>query len=114
MIKKGVDTRFKIVEVANVLETISAEDDYDFKSYDLNTARTSPGSTLGIAGDSLTVFALSGSCHIRFDGTAKPAISLEVLTWPSMVVFERAYTNVYLQNSSQAGSFLKLYAGKRT
>lgn len=114
VIVKGVDTRFKTVEVANVLETISAEDDYDFQSYDLNTTRASPGSTLSIAGESLTVFELSGSCSIRFDGTAKPAILVNELTYPQMIVFARTYTAVYLQNTAQAGKTLKLYAGKRT
>lgn len=114
VIVKGANTRFKTVEVANVLETVSAEDDYDFQSYDLNTARASPGSTLGVAGESLTVFELSGSCSIRFNGTAKPAILVNELTYPQMVVFERTYTDVYLQNTAQAGKALKLYVGKRT
>jgi len=113
VVVKGADTRFKSVEVANVLETISAEDDYDFQSYDLNTARASPGSTLDIAGESLTVFSLSGSCSLRFDGTAKPAMLLDELIYPQMIVFERSYTNVYLQNTSQADKKLKLYFGKR-
>ena len=114
VVTKGADTRFKTVEVANVLETISAEDDYDFQSYDLNTTRASPGSTLGQAGESLTVFELSGSCSLRFNGTAKPAILVNELTYPQMVVFERTYTNVYLQNTSQSGKTVKLYFGKRT
>jgi len=114
VVTKGADTRFKTVEVANVLETISAEDDYDFQSYDLNTARASPGSTLGQAGESLTVFELAGSCSLRFDGTAKSAILVNELTYPQMIVFERTYTDVYLQNTSQSGKTLKLYFGKRT
>ena len=103
------------VNVSNIpSDYMKSEDDYDFQSYDLNTARASPGSTLGQAGESLTVFELSGSCSLRFNGTAKAAILVNELTYPQMVVFERTYTNVYLQNTSQSGKTLKLYFGKRT
>jgi hypothetical protein len=90
------------------------ENDYDFQSYDLNTARASPGSTLTQAGESLTVFELSGSCSLRFNGTAKPAVLVNELTYPQMIVFDSTYTNVYLQNTSQSGKTVKLYFGKRT
>jgi hypothetical protein len=103
------------VNVSNMpSDYMKQEDDYDFQSYDLNTARASPGSTLGVAGDSLTVFELSGSCSLRFDGTSNPDILVNELTWPQMVVFGRTYTNVYLQNASQSGKTVKLYFGKRT
>ena len=93
---------------------VKKENDYDFQTYDLNTVRASPGSTLGVAGESLTIFTLSGSCSLRFDGTAKPAIPIEELTYPSMIVFDRQFTNAYLTNSAQSGKSLKLYIGKRT
>ena len=103
------------VNVSNMpSDYIKKEDDYDFQSYDLNTGRASPGSTLTQAGESLTVFELSGSCSLRFNGTAKAAILVNELTWPQMVVFDRTYTNVYLQNASQSGKTVKLYFGKRT
>jgi hypothetical protein len=103
------------VNVSNMpSDYIKKEDDYDFQSYDLNTGRASPGSTLGQTGESLTVFELSGSCSLRFNGTAKPAVPVNELTYPQMVVFDRAYTNVYLQNTSQSGKTLKLHFGKRT
>jgi hypothetical protein len=102
------------VKVSNMpSDYTKPENDYDFQSYDLNTGRASPGSTLGQAGESLTVFELSGSCSLRFNGTAKPAIPVNELTYPQMVVFERTYTNVYLQNTSQSGKTVKLYFGKR-
>lgn len=103
------------VKISNIpSDYIKKEDDYDFQSYDLNTTRASPGSVVGIAGESLTVFELSGSCSLRFNGTAKPAILVNELTYPQMIVFDTRYTNVYLQNASQSGKTLKLYFGKRT
>lgn len=103
VVKRGTDTEFKAVEIAG-------EDDYELQTYGLGTVRDNTELTL--SGDSLTIFKLAGSCSIRFDGTAHSSIPLEELTWPSMVVFDRKFEDIYLSNSSQAGT-LRLYIGKK-
>jgi len=105
MIKRGVNTEFKTVEVAG-------EDEYALETISLGTAHTN--SALGLDGLSLTVFRLDGTASIRFDGTAHDDIPLEPLVWPAMVVFERRFDNIYLTNTVQSGKSLRLYAGKTT
>lgn len=105
VVKRGTDTKFRAVEIVG-------EDDYDFGSYDLGDARTD--TALNVSGYSLTVFSLDGSCSIKFNLTSKPAIPLEALTWPVMVVFELQFTNIYLTNTSQSGKAIRFYAGKKT
>lgn len=104
-VKRGANTEFKVVEIAG-------EDDYDFQSYDLGDARSD--TNLSLSGYSLTIFSLDGSCSIKFNSSTKPAIPLEKLTWPSMVVFELQFTAVFLTNTSQSGKTLKLYIGEKT
>lgn len=105
VVKRGTSTEFKAVEIVG-------EDDYDFQSYDLGDARTD--TDLSLSGYSLTIFSLDGSCSIKINASTKPAIPLEVLTWPSMVVFELQFTAVFLSNTLQSGKTLKLYIGEKT
>ncbi len=103
VVKRGPYTKFQAVEVAG-------ESDYELQTYGLGEARNNEA--LNLSGSSLTIFKLIGSCSIRFDGTAHSLIPLDELDWPSMVVFERDFTNVYLTNSSQAGTLI-LHVGKK-
>ena len=101
--KRGAYTEFHTIEVAG-------EDDYELQTHGLGTVRDIVD--LNLSGDSLTIFKLAGSCSIRFDGTAHSSIPLDQLTYPSMIVFDRKFEDIYLSNSSQAGT-LTIYAGKR-
>lgn len=103
VVKRGANTEFHTVEVAG-------EDDYELQTYGLGTVRDN--TALSLSGDSLTIFKLVGACSIRFDGTAHSSVPLDELAWPSMVVFDRMFSELYLTNSSQPGT-LTLYVGKR-
>lgn len=91
---------------------IAGEDDYDVQSYDLSTVRSDVA--LGLEGTSLTVFSLDGTCSIKFNSTSKPAIPLQKLTWPTMVLFDIEFSNIFLTNTSQSGKTLTIAIGKRT
>ena len=103
VVKRGPYTKFSAVEVAG-------ESEYELQTYGLGDARDTEA--LSLSGSSLTIFKLAGSCSIRFNGTAHSLIPLDELDWPSMVIFELDFINVYLTNSAQAGS-VTLYAGKK-
>lgn len=101
--KRGAHTEYTAVEIAG-------ESEYELPTYGLGTARDNEA--LDLSGSSLTIFKLSGTCSIRFDGTAHGSVPLETLDWPSMVIFDRDFTNIYLTNSAQAGT-LVLHVGKK-
>ena len=101
--KRGAHTKFSAVEIAG-------ESDYELQTYGLGDARDNEA--LSLSGSSLTIFKLAGTCSIRFDGTAHSSIPLETLDYPSMIVFDRDFINIYLTNSSQAGTLI-LYTGKK-
>lgn len=103
VVKRGAFTEFHTVEVAG-------EDDYGIQTYGLGTVRNNED--LSLSGDSLTIFKLAGSCSIRLNGTAHDLIELKQLTWPSMVVFDMKFSDMYLTNSNQAGT-LTVYIGKK-
>ena len=103
--------RFIRVDSDGRLETVAAkENDYSFSTYGLGATRDNVD--LSLSGESVTIFKLQGSCSIRLNGTAHDPIELNQLTWPSMVVFDMTFTNLYLTNTSQAGT-LTLHIGKR-
>ena len=103
-VQRGLNTEFKVVEIAG-------EDDYDFKSVDLGILHND--GALDISGSSFTIWILDGSCSIKINSTAKPAIPLEPIVWPTMIVFDMAFTNIYITNAIQAGKVLKIYIGKK-
>jgi hypothetical protein len=86
---------------------IPPETDYDVVTVDLSTARSDPGTALGITGTSLAVIGITGSAQIKFNSTAKPALSLiGGETWVMN------FTEVYLINQAQPGCSLLLWVGK--
>lgn len=103
-VKKSASTEFKAVEVVQ-------EQDYDFQSFDLGILRNN--AQLDISGSSLTIWTLDGSCSMRFDVVTKPLIPFTSFVWPSMIVFDRAFTNIYLTNAIQAGKTLTVHFGKK-
>lgn len=103
VVKRGTNTQFQAVEIAG-------EDDCELQTYGLGDVRDNE--ELSLSGSSLTIFKLAGTCSIRFDGTAHDSVPLETLDWPSMIIFDRAFSNIYLTNSSQAGTLI-LYTGKK-
>ncbi|MCK4241521.1 MAG: hypothetical protein KAX30_07845 [Candidatus Atribacteria bacterium] len=102
--KRGPHTKFRAVEIAG-------ESDYDFQSYDLGDSHSD--TALDLAGSSLTIWGLDGSCSVKFDSDVNPSIPLQPLSWPAMVVFERDFTNIFLTNAIQAGKTLKIYVGEK-
>lgn len=103
-VTRGLYTEFKVVEIAG-------EDDYDFRSYDLGFLRADVA--LGLSGSSLTIWILDGSCSIRFSVVTKPSIPILSVIWPTMLVFDRSFTDIFLSNAAQVGKTLKIYIGKK-
>ena len=103
-VKRGTGTEFKVVEIAG-------EFDYDFQSYDLGVLRSD--AQLDISGSSFTIWILDGSCSMRLNEVTKPLIPFSSIIWPCMIVFDSAFTNIFLTNAIQAGKTLKIYIGKK-
>ncbi|MEW5891292.1 MAG: hypothetical protein AB1768_20180 [Pseudomonadota bacterium] len=95
-----------IENLREILETVGVyENDYDYREYDLGTARDN--APLGLAGTSLTVKDLTGTASVRFNSNTKPLVPLA-----KGEVYQVAFTEVYLTNTAQAGQSLKLFIGK--
>lgn len=97
-----------VVGADGMLNVVPPENDYDVQTINLGTARSAPGTALGISGTSLSVVALTGSAEIKFNSTSKPAIPLL-----GGEVWVLDFTEVYLINTAQPGTQLVLWVGKR-
>lgn len=117
MVREGVNVIKGIVTEITEITNIKGENSYDFVSVDLGTARDPAAEILSggasIAGKSLTVFTLDGSCSLIFNASANPEISLTALTYPSMLTFNIEYTKIFVKNTAQTGKTLKLFVGKK-
>jgi hypothetical protein len=85
---------------------------YRVETLDLGKARDK--AELALEGFALTVYKCTGTLKVRFNERREDEITIEELTYPEMVVFDKMdFTRVFVTNEIQTGEEAVLIAFRR-
>jgi len=111
----------KLQELMGKLQEIKAEmetypvraNTYSVVNIDLGTARPTL-TEYAIGGFAMTVFKCDGTLDIRIGDVTTDVITIEPLTYPSMLVIDRMeFTRFFIRNTAQAGKQAVLIVWRR-